>query len=184
MSEYYCEECGCKLDSGSVYTDVLQNYFCSEFCAMNYHGIEETDDWPGNDEDDDAGEEVETIESYYNAYYAKFGCITNGHYLIWGVEVYHEIDTGRITSKDVLSLIHKALTSEERAKAKPLPYELLHEDGKGYPILSKVYKAAYVDLAYKMLRVHTLNAFSCGKILVLLEDDSGKRGAIVEEWNA
>lgn len=179
MREYYCDECGCKLESGSVYTDEMRNYFCSEFCAMEYHEIEETDEWPGNDEDIDAGEEVETIESYYNACYAKFGCITNGRYLIWGVNIAHEIDTGRITSEDVQSLIHKALTSEKRAKARPLPYEQLHEDSACYSIQGRVYKAAYVDLAYRMLHVHTLNAFSYGEILVLLDGDNGERGAVV-----
>ncbi len=182
MSDYYCDECGCKLEGGSVYTDDLHNYFCDEFCAMEYHGIEETDEWPGNDDDNDTVEPKETLENYYNAYFAKFGFITNGHYLIWGVNIANEIDTGCITSDDVQKLIHKTLTSVERAKATPLSYELLHEDDACYSILGRVYKAEYVDFAYRMLHAHTLNAFSCSGCLVLLDGDSGGRGAIVGDW--
>ena len=89
MSEYYCDECSDKLESGSVYTDELRNHFCSEYCAMKYHGIKETDDWPGNDDADE--QEKETRENYYLATYAKFGCITNKRYLIWGIETPGEI---------------------------------------------------------------------------------------------
>lgn len=182
MSEYYCDECGDKLESGSVYTDELRNYFCSEYCAMKYHEIEETDDWPGNEDADE--QEKEARENYYLAVYAKFGCITNRRYLIWGIDTPKEIDEGYIGTKDIQGLINKALTSENRERATPLDRpENIIPAGECYAILGRTYKTCYVDFAFELLCSHRLNAFCCDGNLVLLDGDSGERGAIIAEWH-
>lgn len=183
MSEYYCDECGDKLERGSVYTDELRNYFCSEYCAMKYHGIEETDDWLGND-DADEKREKETRENYYLAVYAKFGCITNRRYLIWGIETPREIDEGWFTSEDIHGLINKALTSENRASAKPLNWlEDMRANGECYNIFGKTYKTCYVDLAFELLGSYRLNAFCYETTLALLDGERGERGAIIVNCN-
>jgi hypothetical protein len=160
----------------------LRNYFCSEYCALEYHGIEKTDDWPGNDDADE--QEKETRENYYLATYAKFGCITNHRYLIWGIETPREIDNGSLKSVDIQRIINRALTSGNRASAKSLNWpEDMRANGECYKIFGRAYKTHYVDIAFELLCSHRLNAFCYDDNLVLLDGDSGERGAVIAEWN-